>query len=175
MNIVASSWQRHQRGCLKLPGVTRGGAQQLPVCADSCPVRCIHWVERDELPVLEHVMASIPRIAVCNLQNSDRKGSGGNVFSLAEAFKKKKREGRVARKSWTEVRFQMLHTGSHSLLAVLALSSTRPSPQISRCCVQWSLVNSGCSCLRGRGSDCDTFLEACNAPVCVHAALITCM
>lgn len=73
-------------------------------CAESCPVRCIHWVEREELPVLEHVMASTPRVDTCMLATSDRKGTGGNVFSMAEAFKKKKREGRVARKSWTEVR-----------------------------------------------------------------------
>eukprot|EP00892_Ulva_mutabilis_P001798 jgi/Ulvmu1/11619/UM008_0020.1 len=76
--------------------------ENLDAAVESCPVRCIHWVEREELPVLEHVMASIPRVDVCNLQSSDRRGTGGNVFSLAEAFKKKKREGRVARKSWTE-------------------------------------------------------------------------
>lgn len=25
-------------------------------CADSCPVSCIHWVERADLPALEYVM-----------------------------------------------------------------------------------------------------------------------
>jgi hypothetical protein len=34
-------------------------------CAiDSCPVDCIHWVERDELPVLEWVSANVSRVDV---------------------------------------------------------------------------------------------------------------
>ena len=37
---------------------------------DSCPVDCIHWVPREELPYLEHVMTKLPRANVHALRTS---------------------------------------------------------------------------------------------------------
>lgn len=31
---------------------------------DSCPVDCIHWVDKEQLPVLEHVMTTLDRVSV---------------------------------------------------------------------------------------------------------------
>jgi hypothetical protein len=40
----------------------------LQAAVESCPVDCIHWVERDQLPVLEHVMATMDRVGVASMQ-----------------------------------------------------------------------------------------------------------
>jgi hypothetical protein len=64
-------------------------------------VDCIHWVDRDELPVLEHIMKNMGRINT-GIMNS-YKHATPNVFEAAASFRQKKREGRSARKSWTEV------------------------------------------------------------------------
>ena len=40
---------------------------------DSCPVDCIYWVSRDQLPFLEHVMRKLPRPGVHTIR-----GAGGN-------------------------------------------------------------------------------------------------
>ena len=72
-------------------------------CADSCPINCIHWVDRHELPVLEHVMKHMGRINVGTM--SAYNYNTLDVFTAATEFRKKKAEGRTARKSWVEVRF----------------------------------------------------------------------
>ena len=39
-------------------------------CAiDSCPVDCIHWVEREQLPFLEHVAVNYEKVSVGILQS----------------------------------------------------------------------------------------------------------
>ena len=40
----------------------------LQAAVESCPVDCIHWVERDQLPVLEHVMSTMDRVGVASMQ-----------------------------------------------------------------------------------------------------------
>lgn len=38
--------------------------EEIQTAIEACPVQCIHWVKRDDLPVLEHVMAKArPRAA----------------------------------------------------------------------------------------------------------------
>ena len=38
--------------------------EQIQTAIDVCPVDCIHWVEKEELPVLEHVMSKLARVQV---------------------------------------------------------------------------------------------------------------
>ena len=79
--------------------------------AEMCPVRCIHWVQREELPVLEHLMKHVTRIGVGVMHStSTRKGGNTDVFVQAERFKAKKRERRKARKSWTEAHLLFLQS-----------------------------------------------------------------
>jgi hypothetical protein len=69
-------------------------------------VECIHWVDRDELPVLEHVMKSMGRISTGTMNSHQHNTL--NMFATAETFKAKKAEARIARRSWTEVRVHEL-------------------------------------------------------------------
>ena len=74
----------------------------VPRCADVCPVDCIHWVDRGELPVLEHVMQRMGRLNVGIMQSYNHNSL--DVFEAAAAFRAKKAQSCSARKSWTEVR-----------------------------------------------------------------------
>lgn len=61
-------------------------------CAiDSCPVDCIHWVERDELPVLEWVSANVSRVDV-GIMNTSGGAQVVDPFEAAQWFKKKRAE-----------------------------------------------------------------------------------
>jgi hypothetical protein len=64
-------------------------------------VDCVHWVPRDELPVLEHVMKNMGRINT-GIMNSYKR-SETDVFQAAAAFRAKKAEIRMAHRSWTAV------------------------------------------------------------------------
>lgn len=55
--------------------------EQIETAIDACPVRCIHWVDRQQLPVLEHVMAQLPRVNVGVMAA----GQGGAVVDVCEA------------------------------------------------------------------------------------------
>jgi hypothetical protein len=93
-----------------------------PGHADSCPVNCIHRVKRDDLPVLEHVMKCMTRVSVGTMNSYHH--TQPNVFTAADTFRAKKREGQVARRSWTEVR---------SLYILLAQTLARPTVVIASC------------------------------------------
>eukprot|EP00850_Spirogloea_muscicola_P020885 SM000229S07521 [mRNA] locus=s229:108486:111114:- [translate_table: standard] len=58
----------------------------------ACPVDCIHWVPREQLPVLEYLTSKLPRMEVGLINHS---GGGGrrmpeDVFSNADSFLKKR-------------------------------------------------------------------------------------
>jgi len=57
---------------------------------DSCPVDCIHWVDKEQLPVLEHVMTTLDRVSVGTMGASQ--GSVADVFDTAVKFMKRRNE-----------------------------------------------------------------------------------
>lgn len=69
---------------------------------DACPVNCIHYVEREDLPVLEYLIQPQPRA-------SNGVFGGGwdrprNVFMAARAFQRRmKAQAEAARQGrWTD-------------------------------------------------------------------------
>lgn len=73
-------------GCARVKVQYGDSDQNIEVSVDSCPVNCIHWVDREELPVLEFL-----------IQPQPKKGYGvfgggwerpANVFMAAKAFNK---------------------------------------------------------------------------------------
>jgi len=66
---------------------------QLQSAVDSCPVSCIHWVERADLPALEHVMQNVltERVNVGVMMAGQ--GRAADVFDATASFLKK-RKGR---------------------------------------------------------------------------------
>jgi ferredoxin len=72
---------------------------QLQSAIDSCPVSCIHWVERADLPALEHVMQNVltERVNVGVMMAGQ--GRVADVFSATASFMKqrKQREEAAAR------------------------------------------------------------------------------
>jgi hypothetical protein len=59
---------------------------------DACPVSCIHWVPREQLPALEYTMQR--RMGRCNvgIMMGGCGGSRGDVWAATEAFLKERRE-----------------------------------------------------------------------------------
>ena len=59
---------------------------------DACPVSCIHWVPRAQLPALEYVMQR--RMGRCNvgIMMGGCGGARGDVWAATEAFLKERRE-----------------------------------------------------------------------------------
>lgn len=62
----------------------------IQAACDSCPVSCIHWVDKEELPVLEHVMAKLERTNVGIMMAGQ--GSTGDPFEASRTFIKRRRE-----------------------------------------------------------------------------------
>lgn len=60
--------------------------EDLNVAIESCPVDCIHWVERDDLPYLEHVTVNYEKVSVGIMQSQT--SSSVNAFEAAESFQK---------------------------------------------------------------------------------------
>jgi len=62
----------------------------LQAAIDSCPVSCIHWVEKEELPALEYVMQKMDRVNVSAMMGQGT--AVGDVFDAAQRFVKDRRE-----------------------------------------------------------------------------------
>jgi ferredoxin len=77
--------------------------EQINTAVDACPVSCIHWVERSQLPVLEHVMAKLPRVNV-GIMASGQGGAVADVFTAAVTFVKLREEAKVRREKAREDR-----------------------------------------------------------------------
>jgi ferredoxin len=69
---------------------------QIQTAIDACPVSCIHWVQRDQLPVLEHVMAKLPRVNV-GIMAAGQGGAVSDVFAASATFVKQREEARLKR------------------------------------------------------------------------------
>ena len=62
---------------------------------DACPVECIHWVSKEELPTLEYVMQkrmARTNVGVMMSGGGGGRGSGGNVFDAAVSFAKERKQ-----------------------------------------------------------------------------------
>jgi len=58
-------------------------------CAiESCPVDCIHWVERDQLPYLEHVTQSYDKVSVGIMMSGQGMGRVPDPFEAAATYQK---------------------------------------------------------------------------------------
>eukprot|EP00892_Ulva_mutabilis_P009004 jgi/Ulvmu1/6476/UM003_0107.1 len=64
---------------------------EIQTAIDSCPVDCIHWVERSELPALEYVCQQLQtRVGVSAMMGQ---GTGaGDVFGMRDKFLKERRK-----------------------------------------------------------------------------------
>ncbi|CAK0783074.1 hypothetical protein CVIRNUC_006269 [Coccomyxa viridis] len=59
---------------------------------DSCPVDCIHWVDRDELPALEYVMQRRVGRTNVGVMMAGQGGGTADVFSMATRFLKEREQ-----------------------------------------------------------------------------------
>ena len=55
---------------------------------DSCPVDCIHWVKRDDLPYLEHVAVNFEKVSVRIMMSGTNKTNIVDPFEAAQSFMK---------------------------------------------------------------------------------------
>eukprot|EP00465_Bigelowiella_longifila_P006393 CAMPEP_0185253822 /NCGR_PEP_ID=MMETSP1359-20130426/2403_1 /TAXON_ID=552665 /ORGANISM="Bigelowiella longifila, Strain CCMP242" /LENGTH=373 /DNA_ID=CAMNT_0027836251 /DNA_START=162 /DNA_END=1283 /DNA_ORIENTATION=- len=60
---------------------------------DSCPVDCIYWVQRKQLPLLEYIMGVCNRINVAAMMNG--RVSPDNPFQRAETFLKSRKNSKI--------------------------------------------------------------------------------
>ncbi|BDA47700.1 probable chaperone protein DnaJ at N-terminal half [Coccomyxa sp. Obi] len=61
---------------------------------DACPVDCIHWVDKEQLPALEHVMQKRMGRTNVGVMMAGQGVSNGDVFALTDRFLKE-REARL--------------------------------------------------------------------------------
>jgi len=54
----------------------------------SCPVDCIHWVQKDQLPYLEHVTRFVEKVSVGIMQSGQGRQSVTDPFDAAYAYQK---------------------------------------------------------------------------------------
>ncbi len=59
---------------------------------DSCPVDCIHWVDKDQLPALEYVMQRKMGRTNVGVMMAGQGGSSADVFDLTTRFLKQREE-----------------------------------------------------------------------------------
>ncbi|KAJ7551091.1 hypothetical protein O6H91_07G133500 [Diphasiastrum complanatum] len=59
----------------------------LKTAIESCPVNCIHWVEREDLPILEHLMCPQPKSS-CGVYGGGWERPS-NIFMAARTFKRR--------------------------------------------------------------------------------------
>ncbi|CAI9111491.1 OLC1v1011719C1 [Oldenlandia corymbosa var. corymbosa] len=75
------------KGCARVKVQYGDDLMDIQVSVDSCPVNCIHWVNEDELQILEYLTQPQPK------EGHGIYGQGwerpANIFAAAEAFKKK--------------------------------------------------------------------------------------
>lgn len=63
---------------------------QLQASIDACPVDCIHWVDRQQLPALEYVMQKRMGRTNVGVMMAGQGGSTGDVFELTLRFLKER-------------------------------------------------------------------------------------
>lgn len=70
--------------------------EHIQTAIDSCPVSCIHWVKKDDLPALEYVMQNkVERVNVGVMMSGTR--SAGDVWTATQQFLKERKRKEEAR------------------------------------------------------------------------------
>ena len=95
---LESTWGRSQ-----VWGQWLNSEEQINTAIDACPVSCIHWVAKDQLPVLEHVMAKLPRVNV-GVMAAGQGGAVADVFQASATFMKLRAEAAKKREKMRERR-----------------------------------------------------------------------
>jgi len=62
--------------------------EDIQIAIDSCPVDCIHWVKKEQLPFLEHVSVNFEKVSVGIMQSQT--GNVTDPFEAAESFMKQR-------------------------------------------------------------------------------------
>lgn len=70
---------------------------------DSCPVDCIHWVDKSQLPALEYVTSKMDKVNV-GIMMSSTGVSVMDPFTAAETFIKRRKERLQRVKELSEMR-----------------------------------------------------------------------
>lgn len=86
---------------------------------DSCPVDCIHWVDRQQLPALEYVMQRRLGRTNVGIMMSGQGDSRGDVFAATEMFLKEREERWVAQ-AWLSVAWHAVKWCSFSAKTCIA-------------------------------------------------------
>ncbi|KAL7140771.1 hypothetical protein ABFS83_08G009000 [Erythranthe nasuta] len=60
--------------------------EKIEISVDSCPVNCIHWVDKEDLAVLEHLIKPQPKVGYGIYGQGWERPA--NVFMAAKSFKK---------------------------------------------------------------------------------------
>jgi len=76
--------------------------EEIADAIDSCPVDCIYWVQRKQLPLLEYIMGLCNRISVASMMNG--RAPPDSPFSRAEYFLKQRKNAK-----WVTADGSMLH------------------------------------------------------------------
>jgi ferredoxin len=95
---LENTWGRSQ-----VWGQWLNSEEQINTAIDACPVSCIHWVARDQLPVLEHVMSRLPRVNV-GVMAAGQGGAVADVFQASATFVKQRAEAAQKRVKMREKR-----------------------------------------------------------------------
>ncbi|KAK9119772.1 hypothetical protein Scep_017865 [Stephania cephalantha] len=77
-------------GCARVKVQYGDDDKQIEVSVDSCPVNCIHWVDREELAALEYLVQPQPKEAYGVFGGGWERPS--NVFAAAKFFNKRLKE-----------------------------------------------------------------------------------
>lgn len=64
---------------------------------DSCPVSCIHWIEKDDLPALEYVTQNVVKRVDVGMMMSGQGGGSQDVWAATAKFMKEREEKRKQR------------------------------------------------------------------------------
>jgi hypothetical protein len=88
----------HEYGRARVFGQWLNNEEDIETAVLSCPVDCIHWVQRDELPALEYVCQKVQqRVNVAVMMSNG--GRGGDVFGERDKFLKYRRKLEEKRKA----------------------------------------------------------------------------
>lgn len=64
---------------------------------DACPVSCIHWIEKEELPPLEYVTQNVVKRLDVGVMMAGQGGGAADVWAATAKFMKEREEKRKAR------------------------------------------------------------------------------
>lgn len=82
-------------GCARVKVQFGDDDSQIKASLDSCPVNCIHWVDREDLPILEFLARPYPKASNGVFGGGWERPS--NVFMAAKTYKRKMNEMQISK------------------------------------------------------------------------------